>query len=123
MNGKILVDTNILAELLEGNTRIASYISNIEICISGITEIELLSNPTLSKSDIVIVEELLNLCTKFDVLLPEIKVEASKYRRKKIIKKTPDAIIAGTAKYYSIPLLTMDNEFKSLSDVDVIIVN
>jgi predicted nucleic acid-binding protein len=123
MNGKILVDTNILVELLEGNSRIASYITDIEICISGITEIELLSNPALSKSDVTIIEELLKLCIKFDVLLPEIKLEASKYRRKKIIKKTPDAIIAGTAKYYSIPLLTMDKDFKSLSDVDVIIID
>lgn len=83
MNGKILVDTNILVELLEGNSRIASYITDIEICISGITEIELLSNPALSKSDVTIIEELLKLCIKFDVLLPEIKLEASKYRRKK----------------------------------------
>ncbi len=123
MNGKILVDTNILAELLEGNTRIASFITDVEICISGITEIELLSNPALTKSDITIVEELLKLCIKFDVLLPEIKLEAAKYRRKKIIKKTPDAIIAGTARYYSIPLLTMDKDFKSLSDIDVIIID
>lgn len=43
MNGKILVDTNILAELLEGNSRIASYISELEICISGINEMEPLS--------------------------------------------------------------------------------
>ena len=123
MNGKILVDTNILVELLEGNSRIASFITDSEICISCITEIELLSNPSLSKSDIAIIEELLRMCVKFDVLLPEIKREASKYRRKKIIKRTPDAIIAGTAKYYSIPLLTMDDDFKSLSDIDVVIIN
>lgn len=123
MNGRILVDTNIMAELLEGNKRIASFLTDTEICISGITEIELLSNPTLSKTDIAIIEELLKLCITFDVLLPEIKMQASKYRRKKIIKKTPDAIIAATAKYYSVPLLTMDNDFKSLSDVDVIIID
>ncbi|MBK7041756.1 MAG: hypothetical protein IPH46_15125 [Bacteroidetes bacterium] len=52
MNGRILVDTNILIELLSGNERIAAFIDGYEIGISFITEIELMSNPQLSKSEL-----------------------------------------------------------------------
>jgi len=60
MNGRILADTNILVELLNGNERVAAFIDGYQICISAITEIELLSNPQLNKSDLILLKKLLN---------------------------------------------------------------
>ena len=71
MNGRIIVDTNVLVELLMGNRRIAMYLHEYEICISAITEIELLSNPSLNK---------IQQCTVFDELNESIKTMAAKYR-------------------------------------------
>lgn len=35
--------------------------------------------------------------------------------------KLPDAIISATAKYLSVPLVTADNIFKKVPDVDIIL--
>lgn len=120
MNGRILADTNILIELLKGNKRVAEYIDEYEICISAISEIELLSNPLLKKQEIGTIRNLLSSCIIFDILNDEIKEFSSEYRRKKIIRKTPDAIIAATAKHHRLSLLTLDSDFAILKDIDVI---
>lgn len=122
MNGRILVDTNVLVELLSGNRRIAEYIHDYEICISAITEIELLSNSSLNKSDLLIVQKLIQHCTVFDELNESIKKMAANYRRNKIIKKTPDAIIAATASYYKLSLFTMDADFEYLKEIDIVFI-
>ncbi len=122
MNGRILADTNILVELLNGNERVAAFIDGYQICISAITEIELLSNPQLNKSDIILLKKLLNNFTKYDILTEEIKTLASNYRRKKVIRKTPDAIILATANYYKISLITMDADFEHIKDGDIIFI-
>jgi predicted nucleic acid-binding protein len=122
MSGKILVDTNILVELLNGNERIAAYIEGYEICISAITEIELMSNPRLNKSDLNELKKLLDSFSKYDILTEEIKLLASKYRRNKIIRRTPDAIILATASYYNIPLFTMDSDFENVKNIDIIFI-
>ncbi|MBK6329623.1 MAG: PIN domain-containing protein [Bacteroidetes bacterium] len=122
MNGRILVDTNILIELLSGNERIAAFIDGYEIGISFITEIELMSKPQLSKSELNTLKKLLNNFTKYDILTEEIKMLASMYRRNKIIRKTPDAIILATAGFYNLPLLTMDADFQHIKEVDIIFI-
>jgi predicted nucleic acid-binding protein len=122
MNGRILADTNILVELLNGNERVAAFIDGYQLCISAITEIELLSNPQLNKADIILLKKLLNNFTKYDILTEEIKTLASNYRRKKIIRKTPDAIILATANYYKISLITMDADFEHIKDGDIIFI-
>ena len=122
MNGRTIVDTNVLVELLMGNRRIAMYLHEYEICISAITEIELLSNPSLNKSELLIVQKLIQQCTVFDELNESIKTMAAKYRRNKIVKKTPDAIIAATAFYYKLSLFTMDADFEHLKEIDIVFI-
>ena len=67
-------------------------------------------------------KKLLNNFTKYDILTEEIKTLASNYRRKKIIRKTPDAIILATANYYKISLITMDADFEHIKDGDIIFI-
>lgn len=121
MNGRLLADTNVLVELLSGNKRVADVLNEYNICISAITEIELLSNPRLNSSDLTIVRNLINKFYVFDYLTPEIKKLASELRRKKKVKKTPDAIIAATAITNNVSLFTLDSDFESIKELDMIV--
>ena len=120
MNGSILVDTNVLIKLLGGESSVLPILENANINISAITEIEILSY-TYSKQELEKVKYLLENCIVLDTLNSEIRKQSANYRKQKMIKKIPDAIIAATAKYYNLPLFTFDNDFKSVNNIDVII--
>ena len=54
MNGnKILLDTNIILYLLEGNQELANLLNGMELYISVISEIELLGYQNISKEDML----------------------------------------------------------------------
>ena len=94
MNGSYFVDTNVLIKLLNGDERIATFLSGNHIYISAITEIELLSKSSLTKDEIKKIKSLIEDCIVIDNFSDEIKSFAAKLRREKVVKKTPDAIIA-----------------------------
>jgi predicted nucleic acid-binding protein len=121
MNGKILLDTNILIELLSGNEQISSYIEGFEIYISAITSIELLSKPEATVSEIKVIKKMISECTVLEHLNPNIQEVAAKLRREKTVKKTPDAIIVATSIFHELPLLTFDIELKNLKDINLVI--
>ena len=54
MNGnKILLDTNIILYLLEGNQELANLLNGMELYISVISEIELLGYQNISKEEML----------------------------------------------------------------------
>ena len=54
MNGnKILLDTNIILYLLEGNQELANLLNGMELQISVISEIELLGYQNISKEEML----------------------------------------------------------------------
>lgn len=119
MNGKdYLVDTNILIKLFDGNTDLINLLDEQNIFISFITEMELLSKPNLTKSQIVIVKNLIR-----DLFLinmnEDIKALAIQIRRNYRVK-LPDAIIAATGIYLNIPLITMDRDFQSIEKLKMV---
>jgi len=120
MNGSnIFVDTNILIYLLDKDEAILALLNDNSIYISFITELELLSYRNYSSKEKEKLSELLNDCIIIDIN-PQIKKNAVAYRLKTKLK-LPDSIIAATAQYLSLPLLTADKDFKRINEIDVLL--
>ena len=93
MNGSsIFVDTNILLYFLKGDPDVIEMISDKNLVISFITELELLSFPERSLDSEDTIKQLLNNCTIVDINseIKELTIEL----RKKSKLKLPDSIIA-----------------------------
>ena len=114
MNGiRILCDTNSIVYLLDGNRDVARLLDGKQIYLSVITELELFGKQNLSDNEIKIIEVLLDECFVIDIN-QEIKRIYREIKQNNTIK-LPDAIIAATAIYLDIPLLTFDRGFKNIS--------
>jgi predicted nucleic acid-binding protein len=120
MNGnKILVDTNIILYLLEGNLNLANLLNGMELYVSVISEIELLGYQNISVEEMLKVKLFLDEC-QIIPLHNEIKNNCIEMKQKHKIK-TPDAIVASTANFLNIPLLTADRGFENLSETKVLL--
>lgn len=120
MNGSnLFVDTNVLIYLLDKDEALLSILDHKSISISFISELELLSFRNYSFSEKKKLDELLNECIVIDIN-QEIKNFSVQHRLKNKLK-LPDAIIAATAQYLSIPLLTADQDFKKVKEIDVLL--
>ncbi|WP_425291150.1 type II toxin-antitoxin system VapC family toxin [Spirosoma linguale] len=89
--------------------------------VSAITEIELLSFSQLDKeSEIQIRFFLDDENCRLVELISAIKEQTIKIRKRHRIK-LPDAVIAATAIFLGIPLLTFDSGFVKIDNLDVIL--
>ncbi|GHU55134.1 hypothetical protein FACS189411_03030 [Bacteroidia bacterium] len=116
---RILCDTNPLIYLLDGNRDIADFLNNKQIYVSVITELELFGKKNLSKQDSQIIEALLESCFIIDIN-QEIK-QTYKELKQKYSVRLPDAIVAATSIYLDMPLLTFDQSFKDISELQLIL--
>lgn len=120
MNGsRIFVDTNILLYFLKGDQEVIDMISDKDIVISFITELELLSFPRSTDESEKIIKGLLKNCLIIDIS-PEIKDLTIGFRKKSKLKLS-DSIIAATTFYYKLPFLTADKQFRRIEELDIII--
>lgn len=113
------LDTNILIYLLDGDKALASLLQGANFYISFITELELLSYPDLKPEEKREIQQLLNECTIIEInsAIKNIVIEIrSQYR-----VKLPDAIVAATAEYLDLPLLTADNGMDKISELNVLL--
>ncbi|MBC8047783.1 MAG: type II toxin-antitoxin system VapC family toxin [Fimbriimonadaceae bacterium] len=115
---KIFIDTNVLIGVYKGDSLALNVTRGYELVISCISEIEMLSKRTL-RNEIKSIKELISECEIIN-LESEIRETASELRRKYSIK-TPDAIIAATSIYLSLPLITMDKDFRKIQEASLII--
>ncbi|MCL2131202.1 MAG: type II toxin-antitoxin system VapC family toxin [Lentimicrobiaceae bacterium] len=119
MNGiSIVCDTNPLIYLLDGNRNVARFLDSKQIYVSVITELELFGKQNLSVADNEIIESLLENCFIIDIN-QEIKHLYRKIKREYAIK-LPDAIIASTAIYLDLPLLTFDRDFEYIPNLKLV---
>ncbi len=109
---RVLADTNVLIYLIGGNVSAAKALQGLNVNISFVTEIELMSQRSLTASDLNDIEHLLSGLWISDVN-PNIKIIAAKLRREHGLKLA-DAIIAATALHLDISLLTADSGFDRL---------
>jgi predicted nucleic acid-binding protein len=123
MNGiDFFVDTNVLIYMLSGHptaVKIAQH--EFSLGVSVITEIELLGKKNVSRYEIGIIRGLLEGC-EIIPLSNKIKDLAISIKQKYALK-TPDAIVAATAKSFNLPLLTFDNDFKKIEGFEIIILD
>ena len=119
MNGfNFVADTNFLIDVHEGKDKVIPFLEGTVI-VSVISEIELLGWYKLGEQEKQKLRLLLDDCIIFE-LTAEIRKLAIEIRQQKKIK-TPDAIIAATAKYLQIPIVSSDKGFKSISDIELIL--
>lgn len=103
MNGKsLLVDTNILIYLIDGDETVRDILEGKSIHLSFITKIELSSFKPLKKEEKSLITDLLkNTKTIFaDDSISEMAISL----RNKYKLRIPDALIAGTSYLHNLPL-------------------
>lgn len=115
---KLFADTNILLYFLQGNPEVIEMFINKNIFISVISELELLSFSQISKSSEETIKAFLKNCTVVE-LNSEIKNLTIELRRKFNLK-LPDSIVAATAYYLKLPLLTADKGFSKIEGMQII---
>ena len=116
---RYFVDTNILIYLLSGDNTLISILNQKQIYISFITEIELLSFADLTVKER---NKIVVMLKNFIVMDLNESIKETTIRYRKDFKlKIPDAIIAATANYLNLPLLTADLAFKSIPELTTII--
>ena len=123
MNGnKVLLDTNAITALLQGNLSLVEILKSSEwIGISVISEIEFLANPDLDENDKAIFASFINRIEVIDLNHNEIALlELILKIRKNAKIKLPDAIIAGTAIHNQAKLITSDGGFRKVSRLKLI---
>ena len=118
---RIVSDTNPLIYLLDGDDLVARHLNQRECWISVITELEIFGKKNLSAAERKEVNLLPDSCFIVD-LLPEIKGRVKNLQQSTSLK-LPDAIIAATALYLNLPLLTADKSFKQVNGLELILLS
>jgi predicted nucleic acid-binding protein len=118
MNGRsFLVDTNIALYLLGGDVTITNILDNSTIYLSFITQLELLGYSGISSSEQKKVKSFINDCVVVDIT-EDIKIKTITIRQNYKLK-LPDCIIAATAQFLDIPLLTADKDFMKIKNFNI----
>ena len=112
-----ILDTNIILYLLSGNTTIAEIVDGSQCYVSFVTQLELLGYKGISDLEQQIVKNFLAHCIIVDIN-EDIKKNTIALKQKYHIK-LPDSIIAATAQFFDIPLLTADKGFSNILDVNI----
>ena len=115
MNDKLIVDTNIIIYAFQGNNYIIDLIEGENLAISFITEIELLSWPKLTEQEILELKKFIHSCRviEYSSSLKELVISI----RKKYNLKMSDAFIAASAILDESPLLSGDNIFSKVKEI------
>jgi predicted nucleic acid-binding protein len=119
MNGdKLLLDSNIVLSLLGGDTTLSDFLFKKELCISIITEMELLSYKQITVKEQKAIKQFIKELFIIDIN-DAIKTKAITLRKTSNIK-LPDAIIAASSLWLNIPLVTADKQLSKVKGVKII---
>ena len=112
------VDTNFLIYLLNGSKAITPYLKN-NYFISDITEMEMLGIKNISENVLEIRRALLSNCylVHFNSEIKQITIRI----KQRIQVKLPDAIVAASAIYVDMPLITADKSFKRIQGLNLML--
>ena len=116
------VDTNVLIYIMDGHPHPkVSSMAKFSLGVSVITEIELLGTKNITSHKETTIRTLLNNCEiiDFNETIKDITISL----KQKYSIKTPDAIIAATAKALNLPLITADKGFKKIEDIEVVLLD
>lgn len=115
----MLVDTNIILYLIDGNTAVSEALQGRSIAVSVITEMEVLSYHGLQKNQESAIKAMFSEMLVME-MNPVIKEKAIEFRRNARLK-LPDAIIAATAVVVGVPLFTADLDFKKIKALELLL--
>lgn len=120
MSGNSFVlDTNIVLYLLSGNVTVAEIIDGSQSYVSFITQLELLGFKGITNKEQQKIRSFLAECIVVDIT-EEIKNKTIAIKQTSHLK-LPDSIIAATAQFLEIPLLTADKDFEKLTELNIIL--
>lgn len=120
MNGvDFLADTNVLLYLLSGNPVISDFLDS-RLAISEITMLELLGVKDITAERLQIRQALVKN-TRLVYLNDEIRSLTISLRQQCKVK-LPDALIAATAQWLQVPLLTADRDFAKLPRLQLLLI-
>ena len=111
---RILVDTNILIRMFSGEKPVVTFLDWADIHVSFITEIELLATSRITVAQARNIRAFLDQCIIIGAE-PEVRRYSIDFRKQTSLK-LPDCIIAATAAYLNMPLVTSDQHFDRLKD-------
>jgi predicted nucleic acid-binding protein len=115
MAGRYVLDTNVVLYLLGG--RLLNPLPVGEFYLSVITEMEMLSYPTISEAEVLKIRQFLSQVKVMDI--GEDVKNATIALRKKYRLKLPDAIICATALSVNAVLLSNDTQLSRVMEISV----
>jgi predicted nucleic acid-binding protein len=119
MNGSnILLDTNIVLFLLNGEQTLIPLLEEKQLYISFITQLEALGYKGISTDNQNEIRSFLSECIIIDIN-PTIKDFTIQLRQKYSLK-LPDSIIMATSLYLNMPVISADNDFKKVEELDLL---
>jgi predicted nucleic acid-binding protein len=115
---KVFIDTNTAIYLLDGDISLAEILHQKKLYVSFITQLELLGYPGITDKEERQIECMLENCIIIDIN-NMIKSEVI-HLRKAYSLKLPDCIVAATAIYMDLPIITSDKGFKKVEELNLI---
>ena len=115
---RVLVDTNVIIYILNGNRELAENVHGRYTFLSVISELELLSFPKITPKEEFVINSFISDMNVIG-LNDGVKRETKRIRKLYGLK-LPDSIIAATAVYLNCRLLTADQQFLRIPELDVI---
>lgn len=115
----IILDTNIVLYLLDGDEVLVEYLQDKTFYLSLVNEMELLGFKDITEDEEIVIKFFLDDCSVVDIN-QGIKDVAIKLRKTYSIK-LPDAIVAATAIFLGIPLISADKHFDKISELTFIL--
>jgi predicted nucleic acid-binding protein len=115
---KYLLDTNTVLYILKGDQILANLLYQEILCVSVITEIELLSYKNITRPEEHSIKKFLTEFRKIE-LDSQIKEKCIEIRKLYGLK-VPDSIIAATAIHLNLPLVTSDKQFKKIKELELL---
>ncbi len=113
-------DTNFATYHLSGRAYVEPYTA-ASPAVSVVTALELLSKPGMPAAEVAAAELFLETCEIVE-LSAAVKAAVLTLRRQYRLK-LPDAIVAATALWLEVPLLTADQGFARITELDVVLLS
>lgn len=115
MSDRLLLDTNIVNFILQGNLPINNSVNGRRACLSFVAEIELLSWPVAQRADVKFIKGFIS--SSFAIEHSQgLKQRVIDFRRRHRLK-IADAFVAASAFELDLPPVSADAVFKKIDEI------